>query len=342
MIRSVSRLCTLATVILVGASSPALASIPAEYKPNYRQGYDAGYPVGYDSGFLTGEQLGITEGTADGKAAGYDNGWSETYAPAYDLAYNTSFPLGHVEGWDQGVLDGFDEGYEWVQTVITAIRNSSSSSGVMLYSGVWTGGSGSAALGLYGSSINFSIGSISAGNPTIDWAAHYFDEGYRAGNEKGITIGSRDGYKSTYWPSYSIGFDLGYADGLVEGETQGTSKGIDEGFDDGWDAGYGLGHYQGFYAGVDYARFARLLHSAIFRSQLQVVEVSRCARTGSSRARWDGDAGGLLPLPSFEIAGNHATRFRRRLPSPASAAPVSKTPHPGSGTTTLADSDPAP
>jgi hypothetical protein len=237
----------------------AALAVPAEFQANYDDGFDAGYTVGYDSGFAVGQERGVAEGTKQGQLEGYDSGWDDAYAPAYDLAYTLQRAIGLEQGYDDGVVKGFEEGYEWADSVAQAYNASLGVSGTSgLYSidfsgitfirlgddGVpnWGGPGASGSLAMSMATTSFGI----------DWAVHYYDEGFKAGKASGLTVGDTAGYDAAYPAAYSSAFGIAYDGGLIAGDAAGTTDGGLDGFDDGWSLGFDEGQPIGFDAGVHF------------------------------------------------------------------------------------------
>lgn len=230
----------------------AWAAVPKDFQSDYRTGYDSGYTIGYDSGLASGKAEGTSVGTQKGQAAGFDKGWNETYPAAYDAAYNTSLPIGHLDGWEQGILEGFEAGLDWAPIILSpGVYSPGASNGTLSIAGSWLGYYDWSGSGTWLGGVIVHSGLFHQYN----WSQHWYDEGYDAGHEKGNTIGHKVGYRLTYASAYAAAFEIGYQSGLTEGVTDGTDEGTDAGFTAGWDLGYDNAYSWGFYAGLDYAAF---------------------------------------------------------------------------------------
>jgi hypothetical protein len=250
------RLATSFSVIAIGLLlvGRLFAAVPAEFQLNYDDGWDNGYTIGYDSGFISGKDRGNTEGTSNGKSQGYDAGWNEVYQPAYDRAYAANLLFGHLAGWNEGVLAGFEEGLHRAPAVAQILFNNPT----------W-GNSGVVASIVFDGTLSVNLGgaggfggadfTVWRQDPNYDWASHYYDAGYSAGHSEGFTIGSDAGYDLTYSDAFDAAYPIGYNNGTIEGTQQGRRNGREAGLSEGWDLGFRAGFDEGLYAGIDYGIF---------------------------------------------------------------------------------------
>lgn len=247
---------------LVSYNSSVDAQAPEEYLPDYHEGFEAGYPIGFEIGFDQGFDRGTTEGTDDGDTDGYDAGWQVAFQPAYDAAHEQAVPIGKLDGFADALPASVADGYEWAREIHEIVL----STGVTISAGGYffgdLGGTLTIAIGDFGdgwrnSDLSFSgisgMGlTLSFSNliATLDWSAHYFDEGYSDGYADGKLIGDEQGYDQAYPIAYEAAYDLAYPRGLGEGEQSGRILGHQDGYQYGFDRGWKDGDAVGFDVGV--------------------------------------------------------------------------------------------
>lgn len=157
------------------------------------------------------------------------------------------------------MVEGFQEGFDWAPVIAAEIFGVNvSTSNVTIRS--WIGGSSAGRLDIeLGGNGGVSFGGMFVVNGVpfgvYDWGKHYYDIGYTGGNDKGLVIGSEDGYNLAYPVAYAAAYKIGYKRGTFEGVHAGFREGSEQGYNDGWSEGNGIGFDAGFYAGLDYHLF---------------------------------------------------------------------------------------